>query len=79
MIKIYGFFNIAGSEKTSINELAKTMIQLSGLSLEPEHTEQRKGDIKISIADISLAKKTLGWEAKISLKEGLKKIFPKIN
>ena len=73
------FFNIAGSEKTSINELAKIMIKLSGLSLEPEYTEQRKGDIKVSIADTSLASKELGWEAKISLEEGLKKIFPKIN
>jgi len=75
----YAFFNIAGSEKTSINELAQIMIQLSGLSIKPEFTEPRKGDIKISIADISKAKQLLNWDAKISLEEGLKKIFPKIN
>jgi len=38
----------------------------------------REGDIEKSQADISLAKKLLAWEPKITLEEGLKKIFPKI-
>jgi len=74
----HGFFNIAGSKKTSINGLAKIMIKLSGLAIEPKYTQPRRGDIKISIADTSNAKKILGWESKISLENGLKKIFPKI-
>ena len=64
---------------TSVNELAKIMIRLSGLSLEPIYEKAREGDIEKSQADTSLAKNLINWEPKTSLEEGLKKIFPKID
>jgi len=72
------FINIASGEKVSVKELAGVMIRLSGLSLEPIYEKAREGDIKNSQGDISLAKKLLSWEPKITLEEGLNKIFPKI-
>ena len=72
------FINIASEDMTSINELAKIMIEMSGLNLKPIYVEPRKGDIKKSNADISKAKQLLKWNTKITLEEGLKKIFPKI-
>ena len=72
------FFNIATEYKTSINELAEIMIKISGLDLKPIYDKPRKGDIKKSYADISRAKKLLGWNPDVNLEEGLKKIFPKI-
>ncbi len=72
------FINIATGETISVKELADVMIRLSGLSIEPIYEEAREGDIEKSQADISLAKKLLAWEPKITLEEGLKKIFPKI-
>ncbi len=72
------FINIASEDMTSINELAKMMIKMSGLNLKPIYDEPRKGDIKKSNADISKAKELLKWNTKITLEEGLKKIFPKI-
>ena len=72
------FINIASEDMTSINELAKIMIEMSGLNLKPIYEEPRKGDIKKSNADISKAKELLKWNTKITLEEGLKKIFPKI-
>ena len=74
----HAFINIALGITTSINQLAILMIKLSGLSLDPQYTKSREGDIKKSQADISLAKELIGWESKISLEEGLQKIFPKI-
>ena len=72
------FINIATGETISVKELAHLMIKLSGLSLEPIYEKAREGDIEKSQADISLAKKLLGWEPKTTLQEGLEKIFPKI-
>ncbi len=72
------FINIATGETISVKELAHLMIRLSGLSLEPIFEKAREGDIERSQADISLAKKLLDWEPKITLEEGLEKIFPKI-
>ena len=71
------FINIASEDMTSINELAEKMIKMSGLNLKPIYDEPRKGDIKKSNADISKAKELLKWNTKITLEEGLKKIFPK--
>lgn len=73
----HAFINISGKKTTSINELAKLMIQLSGLSLDSIYEKPRDGDIKKSHADTSLAKKLINWESETSLEEGLQKIFPK--
>jgi len=72
------FINIATGDMISVKELADVMIRLSGLSIEPIYEQAREGDIEKSQADISLAKKLLDWEPKITLEEGLEKIFPKI-
>lgn len=73
----HAFLNIASRITTSVNDLAKIMINLSGQKLEPEYVDSRPGDIKKSQADTSLAKKLIDWEPKFSLEEGLKEIFPK--
>lgn len=72
------FINIASGTTTSVNELAETLIKLSGLDLKPEYVSSRTGDIKKSQADTSRAKKLIDWTSEITLEEGLVKIFPKI-
>jgi UDP-glucose 4-epimerase len=74
----HAFINIAGKKITSVNELAKIIIRLSGLSLKPTYEKPREGDIKKSQADVSLAKELIHWESETSLEEGLQKILPKI-
>jgi len=69
-------FNVATGQQTTINQLAQTLLNLAGkTSLQPIHAEPRPGDIKHSYADISKAKKILGYEPKITLKEGLNKLI----
>jgi len=74
----HAFMNIATGVMTSVKELATIMIRLSGLSIEPTYEKARDGDIEKSQADISLAKNLINWAPKTNLKEGLEKIFPKI-
>ncbi len=65
-------FNVGSGKPTSINELAKTILELAGVDLEIQYEKARAGDIKDSYADISKAKKFLGYEPKVSLKDGLR-------
>ena len=64
-------FNIGSGKPTTINELAKTVIELAGVTSQITYETTRAGDIKDSYADISKAKKFLGFEPKVSLREGL--------
>jgi len=68
-------FNIASGKSISINDLAKTMIRISGLDLEPLYEVERKGDIKYTVADTTKARSILGFAAKEGLEDGLKQLI----
>lgn len=68
-------YNIATGSSVSINDLAKTMVSLSGKKLAIVHNRPKKGDIEHSKASISLAKKDLGYAPQINLKKGLEKLI----
>ncbi len=68
-------FNIGSGRATSINELAKAVLDLAGATLEIHHEKPRAGDIEHSYADISKAKRMLGFEPKVNLREGLKALI----
>jgi len=67
-------FNIATGVPTTINKLAKILIEVTRKNVKLVHSELRKGDIKHSYADVSKAKKKLQYTPKISLKEGLENL-----
>ena len=64
-------FNIACGKKTSLNELWNLLNTITGSSIKVQRTENRQGDIKDSLADISKAKTILNYNPEISVKEGL--------
>ena len=71
-------YNIAVGEKTTLNELHKMLQHELGNAL-PQHQKSapvyqdfRKGDIGHSLADISKARKLLGFEPQYKVKEGIK-------
>jgi UDP-glucose 4-epimerase len=68
-------FNIGSGKPTSITELAKTVLELTGQDLEIRYELARAGDIKDSYADISKAKRLLNYEPKINLRDGLKALL----
>lgn len=65
-------YNIACGEQTSLNELFEALRKEATSSLQPVYGPERKGDVKHSLADISKAKKLLGYHPAISVEEGLK-------
>ena len=69
-----GTYNIASGKTTSIKELAEYMVFLAGKKLKIHNIEPLKGDIKNSQADITLAKKELGFSPKFKL-DKIKELF----
>ena len=66
-----GTYNIASGQSISIKELAKIFLDIFGKKIEIKYELAKKGCIKHSNADITLAKKELGFNPKVNLIEGL--------
>ena len=64
--------NVAVGERTTINDLAAMVIKLVGVNVEPKHLEPRAGDIRHSLADISRARKLMGYKPQYNLEQGLR-------
>jgi UDP-N-acetylglucosamine/UDP-N-acetylgalactosamine 4-epimerase len=65
-------FNIATGKNISIMQLFMTLKEITDYKKQPLHRPSRKGDVKDSLADISLAEKFFGYMPDVSAEEGLK-------
>jgi UDP-N-acetylglucosamine/UDP-N-acetyl-alpha-D-glucosaminouronate 4-epimerase len=66
-------FNVATGNRTDLNQTVHLLKQLTGYTGEVEHGPERAGDIKHSLADISLARRNLGYQPAINFEEGLRR------
>jgi UDP-glucose 4-epimerase len=64
-------FNIGNGQSTTILELVGHLNHLLGSGLKPNHAPPRAGDVRQSQADISSARRDLGYAPSISFEEGL--------
>ncbi len=65
--------NIAAGRAVSLLELIGMLNKLLGTHVSPVHAPPRPGDIRESLADISLARRLLGYEPQVSCEEGLRR------
>jgi nucleoside-diphosphate-sugar epimerase len=65
--------NIACGEVITVNAIIKMINELVGKSVKPIYVPARKGDVKHSLADITAAKKLIGYKPVVGFKEGLEK------
>lgn len=63
--------NIGCGERISLNEVLRLAGELLGIKVEAEYREARPGDVRDSIADISLAQELLGYQPEIPFRTGL--------
>ena len=63
--------NIAFGERTTLNQLWSKINEIAGTDIKALYREERKGDVKHSLADIIKAKKLLNYEPKFSVLNGL--------
>jgi UDP-glucose 4-epimerase len=65
--------NVATGGRISLNELLKTMNRIVGTNIEAVYREPREGDVRDSQADISKARRLLGYEPSVGLEDGLRR------
>jgi UDP-glucose 4-epimerase len=66
-------FNLANGRATSLLDLIARLNELLGTKIEPIHAPPRAGDIRESLADITAARKSLGYEPQVDFEEGLRR------
>jgi UDP-N-acetylglucosamine/UDP-N-acetylgalactosamine 4-epimerase len=64
-------YNIAYGDRTSILDTFNILNEQTGANLDPQFKEERKGDVKDSLADISKAKELLGYNPTVDFRSGL--------
>jgi nucleoside-diphosphate-sugar epimerase len=65
--------NVATGGRISLNQLFAELLALTAASVDPIYADPRPGDVKHSQADISKARRLLGYEPHVPFGEGLKK------
>ena len=65
--------NVATGGRISLNDLFRAMRAIVGGSVELDYMASRAGDVQDSQADISKAKRLLGYEPSVSFEEGLRR------
>jgi UDP-glucose 4-epimerase len=68
-------FNVGCGRETSLKELLALLLQANGSALQPEYRpDNTVNPVSRRLADVSKAKRMLGFEARIPLEEGLQKL-----
>ena len=68
-------FNVGSGEETSLLQLAEALLRVMGSDLDVEHGEERKVNaVRRRLADVSEASRELGFAARVSLEEGLRRL-----
>jgi UDP-glucose 4-epimerase len=73
-----GVYNVACGGRITINDLARTIISLTGSTSKILHAGERAGDVKHSQADISLVS-SIGFRPQYTMAEGLKPTIDYLN
>ena len=66
-------FNIANGASTTLMTLIDELNRLLEISIPAEHAPPRIGDVKDSMADITLARRDLGYDPRIDFRQGLER------
>ena len=66
--------NVANGERVTLNQLLEELKQITGRTdVTAEYHEPRIGDVRHSLADITMARELLGYESKVDLRSGLQR------
>jgi nucleoside-diphosphate-sugar epimerase len=66
-------FNVATGRRVTLTETFQTLKKIMAFSGNVKYAEERTGDIKHSLADISPAEKAFGYKPKVDFEEGLRR------
>jgi UDP-glucose 4-epimerase len=66
-------YNVGTGRSVTVLDLVAALNRVLGTSLRPQHADSRAGDVRYSMADISRARRDLGYEPTVSFEAGLAK------
>ena len=66
-------FNVATGARVDLNQTFELLKKMTGYAGKVKYAAEREGDIKHSLADITLATNALGYEPKVNFEEGLER------
>src|SRR5271165_4035921 len=66
-------FNVATGTRIDLNEMFGVLKKFTGYPGEVKHGPERAGDVKHSLADLSLSEKHLGYKPQVNFEEGLRR------
>jgi UDP-N-acetylglucosamine 4-epimerase len=70
-IKKHEVVNIAVGEATTLNQLWNYICENIGINLQPQYREERKGDVRHSLANVSKAQQLIGYQPAVTIQKGL--------
>ena len=70
---VYEILNIGNSSPTSLKEMINTIARVLGVEPKIKQLPMQPGDVDRTYADISKAKKLIGYEPKTTFEEGIRK------
>jgi UDP-glucose 4-epimerase len=65
--------NIGSGQETSVNDLARLVLEIVGRDVEVIHSPAQGGGVSRLCADITLARRLLNYRPRVSLEEGLRR------
>ncbi len=66
-------YNVACGDRVSLLDLIDAINSALGTDIQPNHGPERAGDIRDSLADITAARRDLGYTASVDFREGLRR------
>jgi len=66
-------YNVACGRGVTVNQLVRELRDLLEVNVEPAYAAPRAGEVLHSMADLSLARRELGYEPVVELREGLER------
>jgi UDP-glucose 4-epimerase len=66
-------FNVACGRSITLVELIEAVNEVLGTNVEPVHADPRPGDVRESMADISQARRLLGYDPQVDFIDGLRR------
>ena len=64
-------FNVARGERTTVTGLLEELGNIIGVNADPQYAPPRPGEVRHSLAYVGRARRVLGWEPRVGLREGL--------
>lgn len=71
--RLSGEFNISTGIETSVNEMFKKLVEMTGRDVTASHGSAKRGELQRSCLSYEKAKNFLGWSPSVLMDEGLRK------